>query len=235
MCGSVLWRAELCVGCWSCAHTDPLFSINAAAISLRQLFPRVARWNWFLQFIVIIFSPFGFCFRRNENCCVYNCLPKMVRLTYSLPANTKAKLCVFAFLFVIHNRHLFHWVAVQSIHIKYSTYAIHAHQPRHTHTHIVMRKEMGKMSDTMKPNQFPSMAWYSQSLRFILSWSNGAFKSHLQQRKHTKIRPPIFLLFGEMVLMVKWSFCLSRMAYRYTEYANTIAQVNYECACVCVR
>lgn len=169
MCGSVLWRAELCVGCWSCAHTDPLFSINAAAISLRQLFPRVARWNWFLQFIVIIFSPFGFCFRRNENCCVYNCLPKMVRLTYSLPANTKAKLCVFAFLFVIHNRHLFHWVAVQSIHIKYSTYAIHAHQPRHTHTHCYAKRNgQNEWHNETKPISINGMVFTKLTIHTLL-------------------------------------------------------------------
>lgn len=235
-CG-VLSRAELNM-LELCAHThtrEPLFSINAAAAAnCFRMLDEIDFYN-----LLLLFSRhLVFVFVEAKIAGVYTVYQKWFDW-HTHAANTKAKLCVFAFSFVIHNRHLFHWVTNanewrDAVIQLYSTYTLNTlHMPythTHTHTHIVMWKEMVKWVTQWNQTNFHQ--WHGIHKAYD-SYSLGATKhsSHTNSNANTahshintEMRPPI-------LFSAKWCSWLSGLfvfrVHRYTEYANTIAQVNY--------
>lgn len=181
MCCSVLWRADMNWAelCWSCAREHkPLFSINAAAI-FRQLFPYALDEIDFHNLLLLFSRHLVFVFVETK-IAVYTVYQKWFDWhTHAATANTMAKLCVFAFLFVIQNRHLFHWVTnaneysdtavqctytINTLHMPYTT----RHDSDDTHTHTLCEKKwQNEWHNETKPFSINGM--YSQSLRFILT------------------------------------------------------------------
>lgn len=139
--------------CWYCAHKSLYL-----AWMLQKFLSIVSVYTMKFDFIIYIcinyyhFLVFLLMFLvlSEDNGPIYpdiykNHTLKMVRLTYSCRQHTMANLCVFVFLFVIHNRHLFHGVTNRKWMSPCST-AVHT---------STLPREMAKWEyNGTKPNQF---------------------------------------------------------------------------------